>query len=66
MASQRSKPDLAPDWTGPRIDFAGFSADLAARRVALGNPDLPRNAGNRRTTSKKALLKAIDAMGGKW
>ena len=66
MASLRSKPELAPDWTGPRIDFARFSADLAARRAALGNPELPRNAGDRRTESKKALLKAIEAAGGKW
>jgi len=65
-SSQRSKPELAPDWTGPRINFVRFSADLAARRAALGNPYLPRNAGKDRTTSKKALLKAIDAMGGKW
>jgi len=66
MASQRSKPELAPDWTGPRIDFARFSAELAARRAALGSPDLPRNAGKSRTDSKKALLKAINALGGKW
>ncbi|HJS13422.1 hypothetical protein [Sphingopyxis sp.] len=66
MASQRSKPELAADWTGPRIDFARFSAELAARRAALGNPGLPRNAGNNRTESKKALLEAIKAMGGKW
>jgi len=65
-ASQHSKPELAPDWTGPRMDFARFSADLAARRAALGNPELPRNAGRNRTSSKKALLKAIDALGGKW
>ena len=66
MASQRSKPELAPDWAGPRIDFARFSAELAIRRAALGNPELPRNPGNRRTESKKALLKAIKAAGGKW
>lgn len=66
MASQHSKRDLAPDWIGPRIDFARFSAELGARRAALGNPELPRNAGNRRTETKKALLKAIEAAGGKW
>lgn len=66
MASQRSKRDLAPDWTGPRIDFTRFSATLAARRAALGNPELPRNAGDRRTQSKTALLKAIEDAGGKW
>ena len=66
MASQRSKHDLAPDWTGPRIDFARFAATLAARRAALGNPELPRNAGARRTPGKAALLKAIEEAGGKW
>ena len=29
-------------------------------------PDLPRNSGERRTESKKALLKAIEEAGGKW
>lgn len=66
MALQRSKRDIAPDWTGPRIDFARFSADLAERRTALGDPVLPRNAGENRTESKNALLKAINALGGKW
>jgi hypothetical protein len=66
MASKHSKTDIAPDWTGPRVDFARFSAELAARRAALGNPELPRNAGQNRTASKKALLKAITAAGGKW
>ena len=28
--------------------------------------DLPRNDGTRRTESKKALLKAIEDIGGKW
>lgn len=66
MALRRSKSDLAPDWTGPRVNFADFAASLAARRAALGNPELPRNAGDRRTASKQALLKAIEAAGGKW
>ncbi len=65
-ASQRSKAELAPDWKGPRIDFARFSAELAERRAALGNPELPRNAGNHRSASKAALLKAVTAAGGKW
>lgn len=48
------------------MNFALFAAELAARRTALGNPELPRNAGGRRSASKKALLKAIEAAGGKW
>lgn len=48
------------------IDMAELGARLAERRVALGQPDLPRNSGKRRTESKKALLAAIEAAGGKW
>ena len=50
----------------PVIDMTEFGARLAARRAELGNPDLPRNAGDRRTPSKRALLKAIEDAGGKW
>ena len=64
MASKRSKMDEG--WTGRRIDFASFGKKLADRRAALGQPELPRNAGTRRTESKKALLKAIETSGGKW
>lgn len=48
------------------IDMAEMGARLARRRAELGNPEMPRNAGNRRTESKKALLKAIEDIGGKW
>lgn len=48
------------------IPLAELGADIARRRAALGDVDMPRNAGNRRTESKKALLKAIEAAGGKW
>lgn len=48
------------------IDMAELGARLAARRAALGNLDLPRNAGTRRSPSKRALLKAIEEAGGKW
>jgi hypothetical protein len=37
-----------------------FGRDLARRRAALGNPELPRNSGKRRTESKRALLAEID------
>jgi hypothetical protein len=48
------------------VKFDDFAADIARRREAAGNPELPRNAGNRRTPSKRALLKAIEDAGGKW
>lgn len=59
MALKISKPDRP-------IGFADWVDYLRERRSA--NPDLvvPRNAGNRRTDSKKALLKAIEQAGGDW
>jgi hypothetical protein len=69
MVSKTSAPEVVgrdTDWAGRRIDHASFSTALMARRAELGNPELARNAGNRRTESKKALLAAIEAAGGKW
>lgn len=48
------------------VKFEDFAADIARRREAAGNPDVPRNSGKRRTASKRALLKAIEETGGKW
>jgi hypothetical protein len=48
------------------VDFDQFALALAERRRALGEPELPRNSGKRRTSSKRALLKAIEDAGGKW
>lgn len=62
MASKTSPPSDEPDV----IDMAAFGRDLARRRAELGNPEAPRNSGLRRTESKKALLKAIEDLGGKW
>ena len=64
MASKRLKAEEG--WAGRRMDFPAFSDALSRRRAELGNPDLPRNSGERRTESKKALLKAIEDAGGKW
>jgi hypothetical protein len=69
MASKTSAPKgetSDADWPGRRIDHAQYAAKLAARRELLGQPELPRNSGTRRTESKKALLKAIEDAGGKW
>jgi hypothetical protein len=63
MASPTSKTD---DWLGPRISHVEFAKRLAARRAELGNPELPRNSGKRRTASKRALLDAIEKAGGRW
>jgi hypothetical protein len=69
MASKTSAPEatiIDTDWPGRRIDHAQYAAKLTARRELLGQPELPRNSGIRRTDSKKALLKAIEDAGGKW
>ena len=69
MASNSSKAtqaSQADDWPGRRVDMAEFSRRIAARKAKLGLPDLPRNTGNNRTQSKRALLKAIRELGGDW
>jgi hypothetical protein len=48
------------------IKMADVGARLVKRRAELGEPEMPRNAGNNRTPSKRALLKAIEDLGGKW
>lgn len=59
MASRTSHPEQA-------VPFAEVAADVARRRAELGIVNMPRNAGNRRTESKRALLKAIADAGGNW
>ena len=61
-------------WTGRRVDFTEFTSRIAARKAEPGLPDDSarpelvegRNAGANRTTSKRALLKAIKDAGGEW
>ena len=65
MASKTPKPDPKLDSTEPVIQMAEFGRRIAARKAALGIPDPPRNAGKNRTASKRALLKAIEELGGK-
>ena len=65
MATSESKMSSMNE-PEPVIDMAELGIRLAARRAALGNIDLPRNSGERRTASKKALLAAIEAAGGRW
>jgi len=60
MASQPYTP--APK----AMTLEAFGRDLTRRRAALGKPELPRNAGDNRTESKRALLAAIEAAGGRW
>jgi hypothetical protein len=65
MASKISKAKLAGAEL-PIIDMVALGQCIAARKAALGIPDLPRNSGKRRTASKQALLKAIEEAGGEW
>jgi hypothetical protein len=48
------------------VRLSDLGADIARRRAELGDPELPRNSGARRTPSKRALLKAIEEAGGSW
>jgi len=48
------------------IPLDAFERDVERRRQAAGEIELPRNAGTRRTSSKRALLKAIEDSGGNW
>jgi hypothetical protein len=48
------------------IPILEFPARIERRRAETGITDLPRNSGNRRAESKKALLNAIEDSGGKW
>ena len=59
MASTSSK-DKRP------ITLEEFGQDVLRRRAAAGDPEVPRNSGTRRTTSKRALLDAIAATGKRW
>ncbi|MBP6363631.1 MAG: hypothetical protein KA329_08925 [Novosphingobium sp.] len=62
MASKTFKADNEQ----PVIKMAELGARLAKRKVELNLPDMPRNAGQNRTPTKRALLKAIEDAGGKW
>ena len=64
MESPTSKK--SDSWPGRRISHVKFARELARRRAELGEPELPRNSGKRRTAAKRALLKAIEKAGGRW
>lgn len=48
------------------VKLEELGARIARREAALGGVNVPRNPGTRRTPSKRALLKAIEDLGGKW
>lgn len=59
---------MALPTSGPRrvVPLATSVADVDRRRVETGVTDVPRNAGTRRTLSKRTLLESIRQMGGEW
>ena len=65
MASKTSA-DGPSGWPGRTVQHEELARALSARRDAVGQPEMPRNAGNRRTESKRALLTAIEKAGGRW
>ena len=65
MASKTSAEGPS-DWSGRTIQHEEYARVLSARREAVGQPEMPRNAGNRRTDSKRALLAAIEKTGKRW
>lgn len=48
------------------VTLKDLGARIARRAAELGGVEVPRNTGTRRTASKRALLKAIEDIGGKW
>lgn len=60
MTFKTFKPKREP------VTLDALGQRIARRRAELGEIDVPRNAGTRRTPSKRALLKAIEDAGGKW
>ncbi len=48
------------------IPLAVFAAEIERRKRASGVTDLPRNAGERRTDSKQAMLAALARLGARW
>ena len=48
------------------VTLEALGERITVRRAELGVVELPRNSGTRRTPSKRALLKAIEDVGGKW
>ena len=60
MAFKTFKPKREP------VTLAALAERIARRQAKIGDTEIPRNTGKRRTASKQALLKAIEEAGGKW
>ena len=60
MAFKTLKTRRAP------VTLEALGEAVGRPRALLGVVEVPRNAGPRRTPSKRALLKAIEDAGGQW
>jgi hypothetical protein len=60
MAFKTLKPKREP------VTLTELGARIARRVEMVGEIEVPRNSGRNRTASKRALLKAIEKIGGKW
>ena len=63
---ERPVTTRAPDDNSANAEFVSESTSARSRRIETGITELPRNSGERRTESKKALLRAIKDAGGQW
>lgn len=48
------------------VTLEALGAAVERRRAAVGDVQVPRNPGTNRTSSKRALLKAVKDAGGEW
>lgn len=48
------------------VSLRDFKRELSRRREEAGPIDIPRNSGNRRTKTKRALLAALAKLGATW
>ena len=48
------------------VSLEALSASVERCRKIVGDVEVPRNSGQNRSPSKRALLKAIEEAGGKW
>ena len=55
-----------PDEPGRVVRLSDLGAEIVRRRAEIGAVEAPRNAGTRRTASKRALLNAIAETGKRW
>ena len=48
------------------VTLEALAGRIATRKAAIGEIEIPRNAGKKRTASKRSLLRAIEKIGGLW